>query len=356
MQAVVLAVLALGGMHRAAGHHLHHRAGAGEQGAPVHLVQRAQGGDGVADALVVFGCLGLLPRLHAVAVGQVQGQPGLQQAGLGGGQVVCALLQLQQEGIGRATPGQACQLGIQHAVLQAVGPLVLWPVQPLVGGVARHLQQGGALGQAAQVLQQHHAQGAGQGPQLGQGQGAGLLVGAQIGVQQLQVQAGIGVGHPGPGHAVDARQAGQRFVAQARQQAEEIARQAQPHLLQLFVQQVGVVQQPMAGRAQVQALARLLLQQQPGPAQGVDVVLQTRKERGRGVAGTVHLVGGGQAVAVLREARQAEQHGADRRLWRAGAAVQGRQQIVARVLDGAGLRWRAHRLTRCRPAAARPRR
>ena len=88
-----------------------------------------------------------------------------------------------------------------------------------VGHFARGLVGGHALGQAAQVLDQHHAQGGGQRPHLAQVEFARLLVGAQELHQQVFIEGAVGVGHEGPGHAVDARQAGQRLVQQHRQGA-----------------------------------------------------------------------------------------------------------------------------------------
>ncbi|WP_377153466.1 hypothetical protein ACFJIX_18305 [Roseateles sp. UC29_93] len=190
--------------------------------------------------------------------------------------------------------------------------------------VARRLQRRETLGQPAQVLDQHDAQRRRQRPQLGQRERAFLLVRTQVGGQQLGVEAAVGVRDPGPGDAVDAGQAGQRFVAQSRQQPEETARQAAPHLMGLFVDQRGVVQQPFAGGAEVAEVAMALLDQAPRLLQHRDVVVETREELA-GAGRALDRLRLREAAPVLLEARQTEQHGPDRRLDRAECRVEQRK-------------------------------
>ncbi len=229
------------------------------------------------------------------------------------------MLQLQVEGLLDTARADAVLQCLQRSQRSRVFGVL---VEPVVGCIARSLLRGRTLGQAAQVLDQHHAQRRRQCPQLGQRKRALGLVCAQVTVQQSGIEAAVGVRHPSPGHAVDARQAGQWLVAQARQQAEEAARQAFVDGLQLFLDQGGVVEQPVRGRAQMAALGHPLLQLRARTAQHLDIALQARKElRARARAG-YDLVRLRQAVAMLFEARGPEQHRTHRRLQWSGAGIE----------------------------------
>ena len=119
------------------------------------------------------------------------------------------------------------------------------------------------------------------------------------------------MGHEGPGHTVDARQAGQRLVQQHRQRTKVAARQPGVDLRELGLDQVKVVQQPFGRRTDVVPRAGLQPDVVVCFAQGNEVALDARKEVGRAPGrpgGAVRLP---QAAAMLRKALGAEDFGAD---------------------------------------------
>ncbi|MBK7119259.1 MAG: hypothetical protein IPH64_09800 [Comamonadaceae bacterium] len=195
-----------------------------------------------------------------------------------------------------------------------------------VGHLARRLVRGHALGQAAQVFDQHDAQGRGQRPHLAQLEFAGFLVGAQEAGQQPLVKGAVGMGHKSPGDAIDARQSRQRAVLQDRQRTEVAARHALVDFLELRLDHVEVVQQPLGGRAQVIAGGRLHADVPVRRPQGGHVALQAGKEIARAQTqsgGTMRLA---QAAAVLGKSLRPEDLGPDRWLQRRRGAVEHGQQ------------------------------
>ena len=291
---------------------VHQRAGVPHHLGPVGVADAAQGGHGVADRQVVGGLLGAAARLNGHRVGQRLGQPGLDggRAGhAGAGAVVLQTLRhLGQKGV-----GQAALAKLLGHLGQAGHAAALDLVATQVGHLARGLVQRQALGQAAQVLDQHHAQGGGQGPQLGQMQLAGLLVGAQVGHQQRFVESAVGVGHKGPGHAVDPWQADQGLVAQRRQAAKVAPRQPFVDRLQLRFDQVKVVQQPLGRRPKIGRHVGLGADVGVRQAQPAQVLKQARKEYGLARLGAHPQVGQTQALAVLGKALGAKNLGPHRR-------------------------------------------
>lgn len=176
------------------------------------------------------------------------------------------------------------------------------PVAAQVGHLSGSLVGGQAFGQAAQVLDQHHPQRGGQGPDLAQRELATLLVGRQEVQQQFFIEGAVAVGHEGPGDAVHAWQAGQRLVQQHRQGTVVVARQPLVHRLELRLDQVEVVEQPLVGRTDLMATAGLCADESVGFAQHPDVAAQAREEgdgapgrRGGPVRGPQAATMGGQA-------------------------------------------------------------
>ena len=235
---------------------------------------------------------GLLAGLGGGGLGQGKGQRGangfalacaLQRTGFRVG--MQALHHLQRKGALHAALLQVGKEGLRAVV--GAGRIVVPAGQGIaqaVGRLACRFFSGHALGQAAQVFHQHHAQCGGQGPQLALGEGLVLLVGLQQLDHQARFEGAVGVGHIGPGDGVDAWQSGQRADCQNGQAAEVAARQAVVHLMRLRHHKVDVVQQPGACGADVAAVALLLRNGRMGLVQHGDVLAQTRKER-CGVAG-----------------------------------------------------------------------
>ena len=323
-------LVARGGMlgfeHLGGEHQPHQRAGAGDDLGPVGVANGAQRRDGIAHAQVVGGLVGGLLRLHRRKVGQRVAQPFVVVAEFGRATVLQALRHLSQEHA--ADPALVEQLEQLVERGQGVG---FDPVAAQVGHLARRLVGGHALGQAAQAFDQDHAQGGGQRPHLAELELAGLLVGAQELRQQLFVECAIGVGHEGPGHAIDPRQAGQRLVLQHRQGAKVASRQALVDLLELRFDQVEVVEQPFGRRADVVAGGRLHRDVAVRLAQGADVALQAGKEGRRTPGRPGGAMGFTEAAAMLRKALQPEDLGANRWIYRAACAcenvAQGRRCI-----------------------------
>ena len=309
VQRGVLRGLALGRVHGQTVEKAHCGAAARDDGAPVNALKFAQRGDGVANALLILGCLVVLPGQRSAHIGELHLQPGVEQARRRSAEIFTPLHQGQQEGLAHTTCGELPR-AFAHCEMLRVGASV---IEPVVRRISRSLLRCGAFGQAAQVLDQHHAQGRVQRPQLGQRQRLYLLVGAQIGFEQACIEATVGVRDPRPGHAVDARQASQWFISQERQQLEETARQASTHSEQLLVEQGCVVEQPVRCWPEVATLARAAFEEFARALQHGDVLRQAWKEHAAATAWH-HCVRACQAAAVLFEPRRAEQSGTYGRL------------------------------------------
>ena len=281
-----------------------------DQVGPLELSDRAQRGDDVADRQVGgrFGGLGLADQ--AGPVGAMPFGPARQHRRR------VAVLDRQPQ-------PQLRQVAVlQAAALHRAIDLVELGLRQRVGGIpggmrhlACHLDGGNAFGHAPQVLQQHHAQGGGQRPQLAERELVDFLVGVEKRHEQLGVQHAVGVRHVGPGDAVDARQPGQRLRDQLGQSLVVAARHAGANLLELRLDQVEVVEQPFGRRRHVAPAARGQGDVVECVAQRVEVGVDTRKEgRLRGVAlVAMHRLRPRQAAAMLLEAVPAEQLGPD---WR----------------------------------------
>jgi hypothetical protein len=321
VQRVVLGAVVFGGEQRRGEHQPHQRACARHDLRPVCVTDRAQRRHGVAHAQVVGGLLGALLRLNRGQVRQHRLQPrvhgGRHALAGAAGSILHALPHLGQEHRRDAALRDALEKGRQRRRLAALDA-----VAAAVGQIARRLVGGQPLGQATQVFHQHHAQRGRQRPHLAQLQFTRLLVGAQQLHQQVLVEGTVGVRDEGPGHAVDARQSGQRLGLQHRQAAEIAARQAFVDGQQLGVDEVEVVQQPLRRRADVNAGGRLRQQHRMRLAQHADVAAQARKETGLGPVRAPRLVRQAEAAAMLRQALRAEDLRAQRCQQRPGAGVQ----------------------------------
>ena len=303
-------------------HQLHQGVGAGHDVRPFGRRYRAQRSQRVADAQVVSGLVDALLRLPGRQVRQRVAQPFLVQGVIGGPAHLQALRHLQQESLADTAPlepGQQLVQCLQAETVEAVAAQIGHFARGLVGRLA--------LGQAAQVLDQHHAQGGRQRPDLAQPELARLLIGEQELDQQLLVEGAVGMGDESPGHAVDARQAGQRRIEQLGQGLEIAARQALVDFLQLRLDHMGVVEQPFGRRADVIALAGLRAQIGTGRAQHLDVVLQARKEAVATRPAPGHAMGLAQALAMLGKALQAEDLGPDGSLNQALSRIEDAAQV-----------------------------
>ena len=258
-----------------------------DQAAPVGIAQKSQRGDGIAHAQAVGGLRCVLLNLRRGGVRQYLGEQLVQflqrgrrdapRLGALRGQIGAQALQhLQGKNLPDAAPGhvvqQQRQPGLRLAAdFQGIAPVIGMGIG---GSGGRH-----ALGQAAQVLDQHHAQGGGQSPQLAQRQLARVLVGAQKIAQQIFIKGAVGVRHKSPGHPVNARQTGQMGLHQHRQIPKIAPWQPVMDLLDLRHHHIKIVQQPFTCSADVVAGGIALGDSVIGLAQDADVVAQARKKR-----------------------------------------------------------------------------
>ena len=149
-----------------------------------------------------------------------------------------------------------------------------------------------------------------------------LLISRQKGGQQRLVEGAVGVRHKGPGHAVNARQAHQRLIAQHGQIQKEATRQAVVYFLDLRFNQMKVVKQPFRRRADVVTRGGLAADVAVRLAQRHHVVVQLRKKHHRLRAADGRVVRLRQAAAVLCKALRAKYLRPNRRRGRALGAVQ----------------------------------
>ena len=107
---------------------------------------------------------------------------------------------------------------------------------------------GDLVGEAAQVLDQHDAQGDRDGPELADGQRLHALIGDQIAAQRLGIEMAVGVGDEGPGEAEHPRIARERPLGELRQLTIVAGRQVLADLADLRFDEMVVVEQPFGGR------------------------------------------------------------------------------------------------------------
>ena len=120
--------------------------------------------------------------------------------------------------------------------------------------------------------------------------------------------------HKSPGHTVNARQTGQRFVLQQRQFAVVAARQPFFDLFELRFNQMEVVQQPLGRRTDVIAGPRKGADVGVRPAQRHDVSVDTRKKWSDPSYANGGTVGFSQTAPMLLKALRTKDFGANRRL------------------------------------------
>ena len=274
MQRHILGADLLGLKHRGRQHQAHQGAGAGHDVGPVGVANGSERGHGVADTQVVGGLVGRLVLNHR-PVGQHMGQPRLVHRIAGRTAVLQTLHHLPQKYQLHPPKGQPFQQSVKVARSE-----VFNLVAAEVGHFPRCLVGGHALGQAAQVLNQHHPQRGRKRPHLTEVELPGFLVRQQKLDQQVLVKSTVGVGHKSPGDAVNPRQTRQRLVLQHRQSTEIAPRQAFVDFLGLCANQMKIVQQPFRSRADVKPGAGLRADKAVRLAQHFDVVLQPRKEVG----------------------------------------------------------------------------
>ena len=320
-----------GGVTRAGPQHPVHEADGLEELRPVQRGHQAHAQDHVADGHV-HRRLPLVLDAHDVVGGRaLRLQPLVEpEQGRRDRAVLLAqpLDELHREGRHQRAalePGQAPGGRQRGAVVADSQQLV----GQRVGLLARRPPAHDALGQAAEVLDEHDAKGDGHRPQLADGQRLHALVGLHEPPEHLRVEPAVGVGHEGPGQAVHARVAGQRPLGQLGQLAVEPGREVVADLAQLLVDDVKVVDQPFRRRRD-----RALLADGGGDdavrlAEHATVVLDARQQAPPPARPVRDGLGRRQALGVLLESLDAEELGTDRAL-----ARRRRDQRVPRIDRG----------------------
>ncbi len=225
-----------------------------QPGLPVHIVQLAHGHHDVAHGergLRLLGQLALdrrlrvqtavcedpvdpLHRLPGRALGQAPQELDRERAGGGGGAPL-------GQGLGQGG-GTRVRVDAEQGVRERVR--------------AQALAAGGhdPRGQAAGVLHQEHAHVDGHGPEFSELQGAARIVGLDVAGELVRVQARVRVRHVRPHDREHARMALEEAGAQLGQQLEVAARQVPADQLDLLLDGVEVVDEPLGRRGDRLAL------------------------------------------------------------------------------------------------------
>ncbi len=185
-------------------------------------------------------------------------------------------------------------------------------VRQLVGRGPRLACADDLLRQPPHVLHQGHAEVDGYGPDLPDGERLDALVGADESLKRLQPEPAVGMGHVGPGQPIDSRVSHEVALGDLRQQAVVATREVVADRPELFVHDEEVVEEPLLGRRDLALLPDRLHDVPVGGQKHASVLADPGEEilsSGR-LLGTA--LGGGQAFAVLLQALDAEELGADR--------------------------------------------
>ena len=307
-----------------------------DQVVPVQLADHPQRRDDVAYGEVGGDLRGLAFHHQRRAVLAVLLHP-LQQCGR-------ALRAVRRDALPELRQPGPTQAGVRHLDVQLVELLRRHVAGQVADGMrqfTRDLARRDLVRHPAQVLQQHHAQGGRQGPELGQAQLADFLVGVEEGAQDLGIENTVGMGHIGPGDSIDPGQTFQRCLREFGQLGVVAPGHAFPDLFELRFDQVEVVQQPVRRRSDIVAAAGDERNLVVGAAQCLEVLLYPRKEGGSSPGSALlHHLRDCKAATVFFEPVDAEQLGADRRLPLAGGfqEIAGVRGEVFQPVDGEPIR------------------
>jgi hypothetical protein len=231
---------------------------------PVDGAERPQAVDPVADRAGDGGLETVLLEHRLLGGGAGSGELLVEPRTSGSGPRIGppeALDELHQERALQAAPPVGPQLEPQR---RARGPLgIEQRVGEVVCRAPRAPPGDDAVGQAAEVLDQHRAQDRGRGPQLGERQRGDPLVGDEVVGEPHHVEPGLDVLEPRPGGRQDARRPGERAVVEARQRAVAPKRERLAELPDRLAEERGVVHEPLGGWRDGLPRARL-------PRDGVD--------------------------------------------------------------------------------------
>ncbi len=252
-----------------------------DKGAPIHGGQEAQAADAVADGHLVGGLL--LPLGGHQFFDTLPGcRCPLFQPGDGHGPRAAATLQRTGQ-LGDECAGQR-RLGARHVrhhqdhIGGGVGGRTVEIISPLRGqapvfSIAHHPR-----GHAPQVLQQCQAQHDGNGPQFAQAQRREGLIGGDEAAQRIAVDASIAVRDGLHRKLIYTWQPGRGAGGKRRQLPAVATRQVAPRGLDLFFDQVVVVEQPFTGRGDRALFTHHTAEQGVGVLQDTFVGLQALEQ------------------------------------------------------------------------------
>ena len=224
---------------------------------PIDRTQETETGDAVADRDLV-GRLQLTLLLDQFLDGRANfSQPLLQPAAGKMQQRTVAGQTLAELGHKRAGEGQLRFRHIghhHHQIRRAVFRHLLETVHPLVGLIPvciRRHQPGGDPLEIFDQTQTHHDR---NGPQLPQSQGSHLLIGRDKGPERLLIHLRIDVAHQFEDDVINAGQSRGAGIDEAGQFPAVAPGQMPPGHLDLFLNQVKVIDQPFRGRGDAPVL------------------------------------------------------------------------------------------------------
>ena len=219
---------------------------------PVEGVEEAQRADGVGDRDLVGGLALLVPHRLAVEAqppsGQLPSEPRVDRLGaeLGG---LEPLRKAQQED---ERLGAGVLLELDEDAGQLGGILLLHEAEPLGPGSRRpprpRCERTTTPREPTEVLHQRDAQHDRDGPALADRERAYLLVRLHEREQRVALETRVGVGDQADRELVDAGQPLERALREPRQLDAVVGRQVLSDLDDLVLDQVVVVEQPLAGR------------------------------------------------------------------------------------------------------------
>ena len=284
---------------------------------PVSGPEEPQAADAVADRHLVGGLL-LVLRLHQVLDRQIvlgqslfdprqrQGQRralALQAAGeLGNEGPDHRRLRPRHVGDRQDETLRVFLGDLRHLVGPVVGTVPIRAVGPDPGG------------NASQILEQRQPQHDRDGPQLTGRERRHLLIGRDEAAEAVRVQAAVAVRDRFEGDVVDPRQTGRRAVSEAWQFAFVARRKVPPGRADLLLDQVEVVEQPLARRRDSAVAVHGFGEQRPDGQQHRLVLRQPRQQPVRSML-RAQPVRGGQHSSVLHHLLAAEQLRAKRWLF-----------------------------------------
>ncbi|MNI41268.1 hypothetical protein D3C73_955180 [compost metagenome] len=169
------------------------------------------------------------------------------------------------------------------------------------------LGQGDLLHQAAQVFNEHDPEGDGHGPQLPYGQGLHALIGEDEAAQDFGVEVAVVVGDEGPGDAKDPGVAREGAGGELGQLTVVTAGQAAADLVELGLDQVIVVEEPLGRVGQIMTQLELGGAAPVGAREDCLVGLEPQMQGGHRDGGRRHRLRLGQGSGMEFQPLYAEQ-------------------------------------------------